>query len=100
LRVKLFTGYALASLILMLGFFLAGVPLDSPATVAEAPPASETAAAEPTSAVSESGAMGALPPTTEPTSLTTTGGDDLTVPTRHHAGPSQRRIWRPARQHR
>jgi hypothetical protein len=29
LRVKLFTGYALASLILMLGFFLAGVPLDN-----------------------------------------------------------------------
>lgn len=27
LRVKLFTGYALASLILLLGFFLAGVPL-------------------------------------------------------------------------
>jgi hypothetical protein len=81
LRVKLFTGYALASLILMLGFFLAGVPLGSPATVTEAPATSETAAAAPTSAVSESGAMGALPPTTEPTSLTTTGGDDLTVPT-------------------
>lgn len=88
LRVKLFTGYALASLILMLGFFLAGVPLGSPATVTEAPAASETTAAEPTSAVSESGAMGALPPTTEPTSLTTTGGDNLPVATNATQAPA------------
>ena len=39
LRVKLFTGYALASLILMLGFFLAGVPLgeDSRTTASSTP---------------------------------------------------------------
>lgn len=76
LRVKLFTGYALASLILMLGFFLAGVPLGSTATVAEATPVSETAAAEPTSSVNESGAMGALPPTAEPTNFVAPRDDE------------------------
>ena len=39
LRVKMFTGYTLACLFLLLGFFLAGVPLG---------PAAETAAAAPT----------------------------------------------------
>ncbi|MBK8902109.1 MAG: hypothetical protein IPM53_13065 [Anaerolineaceae bacterium] len=76
LRVKLFTGYALASLILMLGFFLAGVPLNAPATVAEATPLSETAVLEPTSAVSESGAMGALPPSSEPTNFVIINEDE------------------------
>lgn len=69
LRVKLFTGYALASLILLLGFFLAGVPLDNGTAVAEATPMSETAVVEATSDVSESGAMGALPPTAESTNF-------------------------------
>lgn len=42
LRVKLFTGYALACLILMLGFFLAGVPLEnSTRTTAVATPGSD-----------------------------------------------------------
>ena len=60
LRVKLFTGYALASLILMLGFFLAGVPIESGSNTAEVTPTSELAAV-PTS--SNTGAMGALPTT-------------------------------------
>lgn len=77
LRVKLFTGYALASLILMLGFFLAGVPLNSGAAVAATTPVSETAALDPTADASESGAMGALPPITEPTSLANTGRDEI-----------------------
>ncbi len=76
LRVKLFTGYALASLILLLGFFLAGVPLDNGTAVAEATPISETAVVQPTSAVSESGAMGALPPTTEPTNFVVVREDE------------------------
>ena len=41
LRVKLFTGYALASLILMLGFFLAGVPIESGSSTAEVTPLAE-----------------------------------------------------------
>ena len=62
LRVKLFTGYALASLILMLGFFLAGVPLgDSSQATAVATPTIEIADIAPTSA--DTGAMGDLPPT-------------------------------------
>jgi cytoskeletal protein RodZ len=61
LRVKLFTGYALASLILMLGFFLAGVPLDTGSTTAITTPTSEIANIQPTSA--DTGAMGDLPPT-------------------------------------
>lgn len=61
LRVKLFTGYALASLILMLGFFLAGVPIDNDSTTAAATPTVELASAAPTSA--NTGAMGNLPPT-------------------------------------
>ena len=56
LRVKLFTGYALASLILMLGFFLAGVPIDdSTRTTAVTTPNSDTADDDPIAA--ESGAM-------------------------------------------
>ena len=61
LRVKLFTGYALASLILMLGFFLAGVPLDNGGTTAAAAPTTEIANIQPTSA--DTGAMGDLPST-------------------------------------
>lgn len=62
LRVKLFTGYALASLILMLGFFLAGVPLgDGSSTTAVATPVTETA--DNVTNSDESGAMGELPPT-------------------------------------
>ena len=80
LRVKLFTGYALASLILMLGFFLAGVPLDSNTAVAVATPVTETAALDPTAAVSESGAMGALPLATETASQTNTSGDEIAAP--------------------
>ncbi|MBK7895433.1 MAG: hypothetical protein WAS33_17500 [Candidatus Promineifilaceae bacterium] len=60
LRVKLFTGYALASLILMLGFFLAGVPINTEETVAVTTPTAEIAAL-PTSA--NTGAMGAVPTT-------------------------------------
>jgi cytoskeletal protein RodZ len=62
LRVKLFTGYALASLILMLGFFLAGVPLDTSAmATAASTPATETASIQLPS--DDTGAMGELPPT-------------------------------------
>ena len=69
LRIKLFTGYALASLILMLGFFLAGVPLgESVSTTAVATPAineeiTESANADSETDVEESGAMGELPQT-------------------------------------
>lgn len=65
LRVKLFTGYALASLILMLGFFLAGVPLGESAstTAAATLSISETAAADSETVSDESGAMGELPQT-------------------------------------
>jgi cytoskeletal protein RodZ len=69
LRVRLFTGYALASLILLLGFFLAGVPIDdgsSPTAVIT--PSSETASNEPIS--EQSGAMGELPTTAVPTNST------------------------------
>lgn len=61
LRVKLFTGYALASLILMLGFFLAGVPIDDGGVTAVSTPATEIAESAATS--NNTGAMGALPPT-------------------------------------
>lgn len=61
LRVKLFTGYALASLILMLGFFLAGVPINDGETMAITTPTAEIAEALPTSA--NTGAMGDLPET-------------------------------------
>ncbi len=61
LRVKLFTGYALASLILMLGFFLAGVPINSGSATAVPTETSDIANIPPTSA--DTGAMGALPPT-------------------------------------
>jgi hypothetical protein len=61
LRVKLFTGYALASLILMLGFFLAGVPIDDSGVTAVTTPTTEVANIQPTSA--DTGAMGDLPPT-------------------------------------
>lgn len=62
LRVKLFTGYALASLILMLGFFLAGVPIDDGSTAtAASTPTTEIADIAATS--NETGAMGELPPT-------------------------------------
>jgi len=61
LRVKLFTGYALASLILMLGFFLAGVPIDDGGATAVSTPATEIADASATS--NNTGAMGDLPPT-------------------------------------
>lgn len=61
LRVKLFTGYALASLILMLGFFLAGVPIDSGSDTAVTTPTTQIADVQPTSA--DTGAMGDLPPT-------------------------------------
>lgn len=63
LRVKLFTGYALASLILMLGFFLAGVPISSEASTAATTPTAEIAAL-PTSA--NTGAMGTVPETAVP----------------------------------
>ena len=61
LRVKLFTGYALASLILMLGFFLAGVPISNGEAVAASTPTAEIAESVPTSA--NTGAMGDLPET-------------------------------------
>ncbi len=61
LRVKLFTGYALASLILMLGFFLAGVPIDDGVETAVSTPATEIADRAATS--NNTGAMGDLPPT-------------------------------------
>ncbi len=73
LRVKLFTGYALASLILMLGFFLAGVPLDNGSATAVSTPAADIANTQPTSA--DTGAMGDLPPTaviTENNAITNT----------------------------
>ena len=66
LRVKLFTGYALASLILMLGFFLAGVPLNDNSSTAVVTPSSETANFAATS--DETGAMGELPITAVSTS--------------------------------
>ena len=73
LRVKLFTGYALASLILMLGFFLAGVPLDdSTRTTAVSTPASETVSIETPS--SQTGAM-SEPVTAVPTSNTLSSTD-------------------------
>ncbi|MCP4419714.1 MAG: hypothetical protein GY805_24140 [Chloroflexi bacterium] len=54
LRVKLFTGYALASLILMLGFFLAGVPLgNGTGTTAVSTPSNETTNSEPTQVQTE-----------------------------------------------
>lgn len=77
LRVKLFTGYALASLILMLGFFLAGVPLDSSSATAVSTPTTQVANIQPTSA--DTGAMGDLPPTaviTENTQTTETETTD------------------------
>ncbi len=77
LRVKLFTGYALASLILMLGFFLAGVPLDTSSTTAVTTPTTEIANIQPTSA--NTGAMGDLPPTaiiTENSQITNTETTD------------------------
>jgi hypothetical protein len=56
LKVKLYTGYALASLILMLGFFLAGVPLGTETGVtAVSTPNSEPSFSEPTQP--QSGAM-------------------------------------------
>jgi len=61
LRVKLFTGYALASLILMLGFFLAGVPIDNGRATAVSTPTTQTANLQSTS--DTTGAMGQLPPT-------------------------------------
>lgn len=62
LRVKLFTGYTLASLILMLGFFLAGVPINSDGkATAAASPTSEIASITTPSA--DTGAMGDIPPT-------------------------------------
>ena len=83
LRVKLFTGYALASLILMLGFFLAGVPINSGS--------SATAVASPTSEIADipapsddTGAMGDLPTTavsTNPALSETTSNDDSTTET-------------------
>ena len=48
LRVKSFTGYALASLILLLGFFLAGVPINAGDATITATPNSETANISPT----------------------------------------------------
>jgi hypothetical protein len=69
LRVKLFTGYALASLILMLGFFLAGVPIDDGnRSTAVSTPITETANNEITS--EETGAMGELPATAVATNPT------------------------------
>ena len=74
LRVKLFTGYALASLILLLGFFLAGVPLDDSAgTTAVATPVSNTASSE--LAQLDSGAM-SEPPTPLAEAQTTPGSDN------------------------
>jgi cytoskeletal protein RodZ len=61
LRVKLFTGYALASLILMLGFFLAGVPIENGSSTADV--AMPTTAVAEVTASGDTGAMGALPPT-------------------------------------
>ncbi len=61
LRVKLFTGYALASLILMLGFFLAGVPIDDGRATAVATATTEITESAATSI--NTGAMGDLPPT-------------------------------------
>ncbi|MAT99633.1 MAG: hypothetical protein CL608_21030 [Anaerolineaceae bacterium] len=76
LRVKLFTGYALASLILMLGFFLAGVPLDSSTTTAVSTPTTQVANIQPTSA--DTGAMGDLPPTAVITANTQTTETETT----------------------
>ncbi|WP_420627348.1 hypothetical protein [Candidatus Leptofilum sp.] len=80
LRVKLFTGYALASLILMLGFFLAGVPISNGNSTAATTPTAEIAEAVATSA--NTGAMGDLPATAVPTTNTRTETTtDLTTET-------------------
>ena len=84
LRVKLFTGYALASLILMLGFFLAGVPIDDGTAVANATPTAETAQTLPTSA--NTGAMGDLPATA--VSDTNSPTDSVTTTDRTTETPS------------
>lgn len=78
LRVKLFTGYALASLILMLGFFLAGVPINEGNEVAAAPPTADIVEVVATSA--NTGAMGALPATAvaSPNTLPDTPTDSTT----------------------
>ncbi len=72
LRVKAFTGYALACLLLLLGFFLAGVPLE--------PLGGETAVATPTiiAAASQSPGGTIVPITIE--------ADNTRAPTRQIAG--------------
>ncbi|MCB9006818.1 MAG: hypothetical protein H6656_05535 [Ardenticatenaceae bacterium] len=77
LRVKLFTGYALASLILMLGFFLAGVPLNaSSQETAVATATSDPIDPQATSA--NTGAMGDLPATAVNTDTSQTASTDPT----------------------
>ncbi len=76
LRVKLFTGYALASLILMLGFFLAGVPINNGTAVTTITPTAEIAELVATSA--NTGAMGDLPATAVPTTNADTPTDRTT----------------------
>lgn len=53
LRARAFTGYALASLLLALGFFLAGVPLGPQTQVAETVPDATAVAEQPTSDVAQ-----------------------------------------------
>jgi cytoskeletal protein RodZ len=75
LRVKLFTGYALASLILMLGFFLAGVPLETNSqTTAVTTPISDIASSEPTSLQTE--LLGEPETAVTPTTNIINAGDD------------------------
>ena len=77
LRVKLFTGYALASLILMLGFFLAGVPLNaSSQETAVATATSDPIDPQATSA--NTGAMGDLPAAAVNTDTSQTASTDPT----------------------
>lgn len=83
LRVKLFTGYALASLILMLGFFLAGVPLGSSVNAtAVSTPISEIATSDPTQP--DTGAMveleTAVPSSSNPASTNSTAENGAQTP--------------------
>lgn len=75
LRVRTFTGYALAMLLLAFGFFFAGVPLEPPAATAE-----PTAVANITPATTNStGAMGGIQLPSETVTVTT--GTPVVTPT-------------------
>lgn len=111
LRVRAFTGYAFALLLLAIGFFVAGVPLSPTAELpaAQAPTAESTPNSEPTSVgeVVEEAPTGATstpstpvtgafggpprttltPPTGEPGSAATTSADTPAAPSRTPTQP-------------